>query len=236
MRDTVLDQGETDAQNFGDFPLLAFLEEKEHRGGLNLRRQDAKGVLQVQAGVQGVQRAVRRFGQVGKGEFRLPTVMVPAQVPGNDIEIVGRFAVVLVSVQGGEEPGKGLLGEVLRVVDFLEVVVAVLQDAGVVFPNKAFDGLLPPPVSSGKAAGNLRPWESLLSGQSRKRFLHSITRGKGKRIAAGGKNVQKKGKQRKGNPLPHSCAEGGSLKQEGYPCPKLTIFQCPPLERATYHW
>ena len=142
--DTVLDQGETDAQNFGDFPLLAFLEEKEHRGGLNLRRQDAKGVLQVQAGVQGVQRAVRRFGQVGKGEFRLPTVMVPAQVPGNDIEIVGRFAVVLVSVQGGEEPGKGLLGEVLRVVDFLEVVVAVLQDAGVVFPNKAFDGLFLP--------------------------------------------------------------------------------------------
>ena len=63
--DTVLDQGETDAQNFGDFPLLAFLEEKEHRGGLDLRRQGAKGVLQVQVGVQGVQRAVRRFGQVG---------------------------------------------------------------------------------------------------------------------------------------------------------------------------
>ena len=76
--------------------------------------------------------------------------MVPAQVPGNDIEIVGRFAVVLVSVQGGEEPGKGLLGEVLRVVDFLEVVVAVLQDAGVVFPNKAFDGLFLPPFHLGK--------------------------------------------------------------------------------------
>ena len=89
--------------------------------------------------------------------------VVPAEVAGDDVEVVGRLAIVAVPVQGGEEPGEGLLGDVLPVLAVAEMVAAVPQDLGVVLSDEGLDGLVVPLVHPADQAGIWVHGSSLLS-------------------------------------------------------------------------
>ena len=158
----VLHQGQADAQDLGGLPLLALLEQAEDGHDLDLLRQGPEGGFQVQAGVPVGGRGLL-LGQVLQGELLPAAEVVPAEVAGDDVEIVGRLAIVAVPVQGGEEPGEGLLGDVLPVLAVAEMVAAVPQDLGVVLSDEGLDGLVVPLVHPADQAGIWVHGSSLLS-------------------------------------------------------------------------
>ena len=130
--------------------------------GLDLLRQGPEGGFQVQAGVPVGGRGFL-LGQVLQGELLPAAEVGPAEVAGDDVEVVGRLAIVAVPVQGGEEPGEGLLGDVLPVLAVAEMVAAVPQDLGVVLSDEGLDGLVVPLVHPADQAGIWVHGSSLLS-------------------------------------------------------------------------